>query len=182
MMRTIASLLGLVATVLAVSARSAFAEATFPNLKVIGKPLSDKISFQPAATGSMRDVVWLDGFLNIICAAIVLFVVVVMLWIIIRYNERANPTPAKFTHNTRLEIVWTLIPVLILLVIGAVSVPILFKQQIIPEADVTIKATSHQWYWSYNYADHDFEFDSFLLERDKLEENGYNQDEWVAGH
>jgi len=86
--------------------------------------------------------------------------------------------PAKFTHNTPIEITWTLVPVLILVFIGAFSLPVLFKQQEIPAADVTIKVTGYQWYWSYEYPDSEFAFDSFMLQPDELAEYGYSQDEY----
>ena len=70
---------------------------------------------------------------------------------IVRFNSKRNPTPASFTHNTRIEIAWTLIPVVILIVIGSFSLPILFKQLNVPTPDLTVKATGNQWYWSYNY-------------------------------
>jgi cytochrome c oxidase subunit 2 len=99
--------------------------------------------------------------------------------VVVRFNQRANPTPARFTHNTPLEIVWTLIPVLILVVLGSFSLPILFKEQEIPVADVTIKATGNQWYWSYEYPDEGLAFDSFLLDKSALAANGYAEDEYL---
>jgi cytochrome c oxidase subunit 2 len=80
-----------------------------------------------------------------------------------RYSRKRNETPATFTHNSSVEIAWTLIPVLILVVIGAVSLPILFKQQRIPEGDIVIKVTGYQWYWGYEYVDEGFGFDSFMI-------------------
>ena len=91
--------------------------------------------------------------------AVTLLVSVLLLVVIVRFNRRSNPTPARFTHNTPLEIVWTLIPILILVALGSFSLPILFKQQEIPVADVTIKATGNQWYWSYQYPDLGIAFD-----------------------
>lgn len=135
-------------------------------LPVIGAPKPDGIGFQPAATELARDLQWLDGLLNYIIFAIVILVVGLMGWIILRHNRRANPTPSRFTHNTRLEIAWTLAPILILIFIGAFSLPVLHKQQIIPEADITIKATGNQWYWSYEYPDHEFGFDSYMIGQD----------------
>jgi cytochrome c oxidase subunit 2 len=96
--------------------------------------------------------------------------------VIVRYNRRANPEPKRFTHNTPIEIAWTLIPILILVFIGANSLPVLFKQQEIPEGDVVIKAIGNQWYWSYEYVDHEFGFDSFMLAKDALAEHGYTDD------
>jgi cytochrome c oxidase subunit 2 len=78
-----------------------------------------------------------------------------------------------------LEVAWTIVPILILVVIGAYSLPILFKQQEIPEADITIKVTGYQWYWGYEYVDEGVEFESYMLARDELEENGYSQQEYL---
>ncbi len=133
------------------------------NLDVIGAPTPGGTGFQPAATKLARDLQWLDGLLNYIIFAIVVLVVVLMGWIILRHNRKANPEPARFTHNTPLEVAWTLVPVLILIFIGSFSLPVLREQQIIPEADVTIKAIGHQWYWSYEYPDHEFAFDSYMI-------------------
>ncbi len=149
------------------------------NLEAIGKPVSEGINFQPAVTEVARDILWLDNFLLIVITAISLFVILLLLIVAVRYNSRVNPVPARFTHNTPIEIAWTVIPVVILLVIIPPSLSLLFKQMRIPEADVTIKATGNQWYWTHEYVDHGFEFDSFLLERDQLAEHGYRDDEYL---
>ena len=82
---------------------------------------------------------------------------------ILRFNSRVNPMPRKFTHNTPVEVAWTLIPVLVLVVIGAFSLPVLFNQQEIPKGDIVVKVTGHQWYWSYEYVDEAVAFDSYLI-------------------
>ncbi|MCV2880528.1 cytochrome c oxidase subunit II [Actibacterium sp. XHP0104] len=155
-----------------VSASAAYAQ----NLEVIGKPLPGLTGFQPPATELARDIQGLDDMINLIIAAIVVFVMVLMLIVIVRYNRRVNKTPATFTHNTPVEVVWTIVPILILVFIGAFSLPVLFKQLEIPEADVTVKITGYQWYWGYEYVDHEFAFDSFMLPREELAENGYTDD------
>jgi cytochrome c oxidase subunit 2 len=132
-------------------------------LETIGKPQDGHMGFQPAATELARDIHWLDDMINYIIFGIVALVVVLILVIIFRYNRRANPTPARFTHNTPVEIFWTLGPVLILVFIGAFSLPILFKQQEIPDGDVKIKVTGQQWNWTYHYSDDDVEFDSYMV-------------------
>lgn len=161
------------------AAAAAGAQSALDGLEILGKPKPGGIDFQPAATELARDIQWLDGFLNIIMGAVVLFVVGLMLFVIIRYNRRANPTPASFTHNTIVEVSWTIFPILILGVIGVFSLPMLFKQQEIPKGDITIKATGYQWYWGYEYPDQEFAFDSFMLQRDELEDFGYSQDEYL---
>ena len=116
--------------------------------------------------------------LLVIITAITLFVTGLMIWVFIRYNRKSNPTAQTFTHNSPLEVAWTIVPILILVVIGAYSLPILFKQQEIPEADITIKVTGYQWYWGYEYVDDGVAFESYMLARDELEENGYSQNEY----
>jgi len=142
-------------------------------------PVDRAMGFQPAATELARDLQWLDGMILVIITAIVIFVCALLLICLFRFNRRANPEPAKFTHNSPIEVAWTVIPIVILVFIGAFSLPVLFKQQEIPEGDVVIKATGNQWYWSYEYPDHEFGFDSFMLARDELAENGYNEDEFL---
>ncbi|MCH2164462.1 MAG: cytochrome c oxidase subunit II [Marinovum sp.] len=133
------------------------------DLEIIGKPIERGIGFQPAATKLAADLQWLDGMVLVIITIISLFVVTLLGWCIIRFNRRANPTPATFTHNTPIEVAWTILPIGILVLIGAYSLPVLFEQQEIPEADITIKATGYQWYWGYEYVDHGFEFESFMV-------------------
>lgn len=132
-------------------------------LEVVGQPLSQKMGFQPAATELARDLQGLDHMLLIIISVIVVFVTALLIYSIVRYNKRANAVPAKFTHNSPLEIAWTVVPILILVFIGSFSLPVLFKQQEIPVADVTIKVTGNQWYWSYEYPDNGIAFDSYMI-------------------
>ncbi|MEM8631997.1 MAG: cytochrome c oxidase subunit II [Pseudomonadota bacterium] len=161
------------------SALGSFAQSVPSDLPVIGKPIEKGVGFQPAVTELARELQWLDGFLNVIITAIVIFVLALLLIVIVRYNQKSNPEPASFTHNSPVEIAWTVIPIVILVFIGAYSLPILFKQQEIPEADVTIKVTGYQWFWGYEYIDEGFEFDSFMLAQDELEDYGYSPDEYL---
>ncbi len=137
------------------------------------------MGFQPAATELSHDLQWLDGFVLVIITVITLFVTALLIFAAVRFNRRSNPTPATFTHNSPIEVAWTLIPVVILVVIGAFSLPVLFKQQEIPEGDIVIKATGYQWYWGYEYAEHDFAFDSYLLAKDELADYGYSESEYL---
>ncbi|WP_415403806.1 cytochrome c oxidase subunit II [Tateyamaria sp. SN3-11] len=132
-------------------------------LEVIGRPVDGAMGFQPAATEVARRLQWLDGMILVVITAITLFVTALLAWVIIRYNRKRNPEPASFTHNTPVEIAWTVIPIVILVFIGAFSLPTLFHQQEIPEADVTIKATGYQWFWGYEYVDEGFAFDSYMI-------------------
>ncbi|ARE82852.1 Cytochrome c oxidase subunit 2 [Roseovarius sp. EC-HK134] len=132
-------------------------------LEIVGKPVDGKMGFQPAATELARDLQWLDGMINVIIIAIVIFVTALLVIVMIRYNRKTNATPASFTHNSPIEIAWTIIPIVILVFIGAFSLPVLFKQQEIPEGEINIKVTGYQWYWGYEYTDHDFAFDSYMI-------------------
>lgn len=133
-------------------------------LETIGRPVDGKMGFQPAATELARDIHNLDHMLLIIITVITIFVTGLLIAVMVRYNRRANPNPAKFTHNSPLEVGWTVVPILILVFIGAFSLPVLFKQQEIPVGDVTIKVTGYQWYWGYEYVDEDVAFESFLVD------------------
>lgn len=159
---------------------TALAQEVLPDLPSVGKPVPGGIGFHPAATELARDQQWLDHFVLIIITAITVLVCLLLLIVIFRYNSRANPVPARFTHNTPLEIAWTLVPVLILVAIGAFSLPALFRSQEMPEnPDVVIKATGNQWYWSYEYPDNGVAFDSIMLPREELAQYGYSDDEYL---
>ena len=170
---------------LAMAALPAYAQ----ELPVIGRPVDGAMGFQPAATELAVDIHWLDGMLNYIIVAITLFVLGLMLYSFVRFNRRANPKPATFTHNTPIEIAWTLIPIVILVGIFVYSLPVLFKQQEIPEGEVVIKVTGYQWYWGYEYVKdgvtpveegaEPVAFESFLLERDKLAAHGYDDSDYL---
>ncbi|MCK8464732.1 cytochrome c oxidase subunit II [Aliiroseovarius sp. S1339] len=149
------------------------------NLEIIGKPVDGSMSFQPSATSVAQAAQGLDDMINYIIFAITIFVTLLLAIVIVRFNRRANPEPSTFTHNTPIEIIWTLVPVVILVFIGAFSLPVLFQQQVIPKGDVVIKATGYQWYWGYEYPEHEFGFDSFLLAREELEDHGYSQAEYL---
>ncbi len=157
----------------------AWAQDGITGLETVGKPHPEGIGFQPASSSLAVDQQWLDHVLLYICIAVTALVVALLIVVILRFNRRANPTPARFSHNTPLEMAWTLIPILILVVLAVNSLPILQKQQTMPEADVTIKVTGNQWFWSYEYPDDGISFDSFKLEKDQLAEYGYAPDEYL---
>jgi cytochrome c oxidase subunit 2 len=157
----------------------AWAQQVGADLEIVGRPVNGGMGFQPAATELARDVHWLDNMLLVICTVITLFVTGLMAWVVIRYNHKKQPVPATFTHNSPLEVAWTVVPIVILVFIGAFSLPVLFKQQEIPQADITIKVTGNQWFWGYEYVDEGVEFDSYMLARDELEEYGYSQSEYL---
>lgn len=145
--------------------------------EIYGKPHQDGLGFQLPVTDLMRDIIWFDNILHWISLAIVVFVTALLFIVIFKFGEKKNPTPARFTHNATLEVAWTGIPIVILVVIGALSLPILFKQLDVPEADLTIKATGNQWYWNYSYPDEELDFDAIMLTKDELAEYGYEQNE-----
>ncbi len=132
-------------------------------LEIVGQPIDGKMGFQPAVTEMARDLHWLDHAILILITVISVFVTGLLVVVAIRYNARRNPKPATFTHNSPLEVAWTLIPTVILVVLGAFSLPILWKSQEIPVADITIKATGYQWYWGYEYVGEDVAFDSYMI-------------------
>lgn len=158
---------------------AALAQDGIEGLATIGKPIDGKMGFQPAATEIARDVQWLDGMVLVIITVITLFVTLLLAIVVLRYNKRANPQPATFTHNSPIEVAWTVVPIVILVFIGAFSLPVLFKQQEIPPADITIKATGNQWNWTYEYPDEGLEFLSVMLAKDELADYGYADDEYL---
>ena len=130
----------------------------------MGQPSPWQMGLQHAATPVMESIIWFHDFLLYLITAIALFVLVLLVIVVVRFNARANPVPTKTTHNTLLEVAWTLIPVIILTAIAVPSFKLLFLQQTIPPADLMVKAVGKQWYWSYGYPDAKFEFDSIMLQ------------------
>lgn len=178
MRRTLAAGTGL--GLAALAGLPAHAQDVLGELPVIGKPHNGGLGFQPAASPLAHDQQWLDHFVLYIITAVTIFVCLLLLICIVRYNRRANPVPARFTHNTPLEVAWTLVPVLILVGIGAFSLPALFRSQEMPnDPDLVIKAIGHQWYWSYEYPNDGIAFDALMLEKDALAEAGYSDDEYL---
>ncbi|AUH32522.1 cytochrome c oxidase subunit II [Paracoccus tegillarcae] len=162
------------------AASAAFAQGVLGDLPTIGKPVNGGTGFQPAVTEIAVQQHWLDHFVLIIIAVVTVFVCALLLIVIFRFNSRANPVPAKFTHNTPVEVVWTIVPVLILIVIGVFSLPRLFYSQEMPEdPDLVIKAIGNQWYWSYEYPDNGLSFDSLMLAKEELADYGYSEDEYL---
>jgi cytochrome c oxidase subunit 2 len=129
----------------------------------IGQPSPWQMGFQQAATPVMENIEWFHDRLLWLITAITLFVLALLVIIIVRFNAKANPTPSRTTHNTLLEVMWTLVPVVILVTIAVPSFKLLFLELNIPAADLTVKATGKQWYWSYSYPDAKIEFDSLML-------------------
>ena len=131
----------------------------------VGRPSPWQLGLQDAASPVMVDITWFHDFLLWIITGITAFVLILLLIVIVRFNARANPTPSRTTHNSLLEVAWTILPVVILVAIAIPSFRLLFVQLDVPKPDLTVKATGKQWYWSYNYPDNgNFEFDSLIVE------------------
>jgi cytochrome c oxidase subunit 2 len=134
----------------------------------LGQASPWQLGLQQAATPVMDNIISFHDFLLYIITAITGFVLVLLVIVIVRFNARANPIPSRTTHNTLLEVAWTIIPIAILVVIAVPSFKLLFFQLVLPPADLTVKATGKQWFWSYSYPDHgQFEFDSLMLKDDE---------------
>ena len=136
------------------------------------QPKDWQLGFQEAASSSMRDIVnFHDTLLLPIIIAISVFVLFLMVYACIRFRASANPVPSKRTHNVAVEVLWTLIPCLILIVMAVPSFKILYTQDAIPKADITIKSIGYQWYWGYEYPDENIIFDSYMIEEKDLKKN-----------
>ena len=133
-----------------------------------GQPHPWQMGLQGGATPVMDNIFWFHTFLLWLIAAITLFVLALLVVVIVRYNARSNPVPSRTTHNTLIEVVWTVVPVLILVAIAVPSFRLLFLELYVPPADLTIKATGKQWFWSYTYPDQKFEFDSIMVQQKDL--------------
>jgi cytochrome c oxidase subunit 2 len=133
-----------------------------------GAPREWQIGLQEPASPLMQAMYNFNTLLLVIIIAIVVLVMGLLLWVMIRYRESANPVPSKTSHNTVIEVLWTIVPVLVLVVIAIPSFRLLFWQFDFPKADVTIKATGHQWFWSYEYPDNQVSFDSYPIDEKDL--------------
>jgi cytochrome c oxidase subunit 2 len=151
----------LTAAAVTVGVLLASAGAAFAGL---GQPTPWELGLQDAGSPVMADIVGFHNFLLFVTTAITVFVLILLLIIMLRFNARANPTPSRTTHNTPLEIIWTIVPVIILVMIAVPSFRLLFLQLDEPKPDLTVKATGKQWYWSYSYPDNgNFEYDSLIV-------------------
>ena len=129
------------------------------------QPKDWQLGFQPAVTPIMRDLSWMHDYILLpIIIAISVFVLFLLIYLFVNFRESKNPNPSKTTHNVMLEVLWTVIPCLILVVIAVPSFKLLYKEETIPKADVTLKAIGYQWYWGYEYPDENIIFDSYMIE------------------
>jgi cytochrome c oxidase subunit II len=159
-MQVLSRLIGVTAGALAVLTDRGAAVA-----QIMGQPEPKQFGLQPAATPVMQDLVAFHDGLLVVISLITAFVLVLLLICIVRFNRRANPTPSRTTHNTLIEVLWTVVPIIILTGIAIPSFKLLFYEQNIPPADLTIKAQGNQWYWTYTYPDNgNLQFDSRMLD------------------
>ena len=136
----------------------------FSNICLASKPAPWQLDFQEAASPIMQELHSFHNFLLVLTGAIVLFVLFLIIYVAIRFNAKANPIPAKFTHNIAIEIIWTIIPIILLIVIAIPSFRILKLAEHTPPADMTVKVIGSQWYWTYEYPDHgNIAFDSYMI-------------------
>ncbi|MBV9348681.1 MAG: cytochrome c oxidase subunit II, partial [Pseudolabrys sp.] len=133
-----------------------------------GQPSPWQFGLQGAASPVMEDITWFHDFLLILITAIAIFVLALLVYVAVRFNAKANPVPSRTTHNTLIEVLWTVVPVLILVAIAVPSFRLLFLQLHVPQADLTIKATGKQWFWTYSYPDAKIEFDSLMVQQKDL--------------
>ncbi|MDB9731608.1 cytochrome c oxidase subunit II [Candidatus Pelagibacter sp.] len=136
------------------------------------QPKNWQLGFQDSASQGMTEIVsFHNNILLPIIIAITVFVLFLMIYTCIRFRESKNPNPSKTTHNVAVEVLWTLVPCLILIVMAVPSFKLLYKQDTIPKVDVTIKAVGYQWYWGYEYPDENIIFESYMIKEDELKEN-----------
>lgn len=152
---------------------SFFASFNVANASGVYRAEEGQLGFMQPATEVMRDITSFHNGLLWMCLLVSLFVMFMMIFIFVRYNKKANPTASSVTHHTGLEVVWTTLPILILVVIAVPSFKLLYKEDVIPQADLTVKAIGNQWYWSYEYPDHDdMAFDAIMLTDEEAVEAG----------
>lgn len=163
-MRSVPRSIAAIAIVLSVTAAISLGGAE-PGWAGVGQPSPWQVNLQGAATPVMSDVIWFHNLLLWIITGIVILVMALLVTVIVKFNARANPVPSRTTHNTLVEIVWTVVPVAILVAIAIPSFRIMFVQLNTPPADITIKAVGKQWFWTYAYPDNgNFEFDSLMVQ------------------
>jgi cytochrome c oxidase subunit 2 len=129
-----------------------------------GQPSPGQIGFQEAVTPIAEQIHWFHDYVNAIIFAISAFVLALLLWVMWRYSEKRNPEPSRTTHNTAVEVLWTVIPVLILIAIAVPSFRLLYAQYAFPPPDLTIKAVGHTWNWTHEFPDQKFSVDSVILQ------------------
>ena len=144
---------------------------TLPSTVLANEPVDWQLGFQKSASKTMSDIVWFHDYMLLpIITAITVFVLFLLAYACIRFRASRNPIASTTSHNTTIEVIWTLVPCLILIVMAVPSFKVLYSQDEIPKAEVTIKAIGYQWYWGYEYPDEKIVFDSYMIEEKDLKE------------
>ena len=144
----------------------------WPTTIIANEPKDWQLGFQKSASKSMDDIVWFHDYMLVpIITAITAFVLFLLLYVCVKYRASKNKVPSTTSHNTLIEVIWTLVPCLILIVMAVPSFKVLYSQDEIPKADVTIKAIGYQWYWGYEYPDENIIFDSYMIDEKDLKDN-----------
>ncbi len=134
------------------------------SLSMASKPEPWQMTFQKPASQTMENIASMHDFLLVIIFSISIFISLLLFYILWRFRASKNPVPSKTSHNTMLEVIWTLIPVAIVTIIAIPSMKILYYKETIPKPDITVKVIGHQWYWTYEYPKHDISYDSYIIE------------------
>ena len=140
-----------------------------PALAGSGQPSPRQITFQEAVTPIAEQIHWFHDYVNVIIFLVTAFVLGLMLWVMWRFSEKRNPVPTRTTHNTAVEVLWTVVPVFILVIIAIPSFKLLYAQYTFPPPDLTIKAVGHAWNWTHEFPDQDFRVDSVMLQDNERE-------------
>jgi cytochrome c oxidase subunit II len=144
--------------------------AAAPALAGSGQPSPKQITFQDAVTPIAEQIHWFHDYVNVIIILITAFVLALMLWVMWRFSEKRNPVPSRTTHNTAIEVLWTVVPVFILVIIAIPSFKLLYAQYAFPPPQLTIKAIGNAWYWRHEFLDQGFGVDSVMLKENEVKE------------
>ena len=169
--RIFAFLTGWALTLMATASASAqeMSEGVSDGMRTPSFPVPWQLNLQYPVTPIAEDLYWFHTYLLWITTAITAVVLLLLIWVALKYNSKANPVPSKNSHNTLLEIVWTALPVLILVAIAVPSYRILYDMDRIEDPELTIKVIGNQWYWTYEFPDYEIEFDSLPLTDDEID-------------
>ncbi|MEM7635300.1 MAG: cytochrome c oxidase subunit II [Pseudomonadota bacterium] len=136
----------------------------------LGQPVEWQMNLQESASPVMTFITDFHNGLIVLITIICLFVLGLLIWVCVKFNANANPVPSRTTHNTLVEVVWTVVPILILIGIAIPSFRLLYFQRDFPAAEMTVKAIGNQWFWSYEYPEHDVSFDQYLKTKEELKD------------
>ncbi len=149
---------------------TALSAATSAIAAGLGQPVEWQMNLQQSASPVMTFITDFHNGLLVLITIVSLFVLGLLIWVCVKYNAKANPEPSRTTHNTLVEVVWTVVPILILIGIAIPSFRLLYFQRDFPPAEITVKAIGNQWFWSYEYPEHDVSFDQYMKTREELKD------------